>query len=379
MFLIDKYYSKFDNIKSYNTLINNIIKTFSNIESVDNIINKPYDEFKKIISNIYYNRGLYNNFQHLIVYGLSNLNKQYIINKLLQIIYDKNSIILKDVDYMISGYSNTKTKITIKQSQYHIVIEPNSNGFDKYLIQEIIQEYAKVNMLNIIKEKQIFKIVVINNIDKLSYYAQASLRRTMEKYSNICKFILISEQLSNIIEPLRSRCSLVRVPLLSKPEILNIILSISEEEKININFKDLAFIINQSNNKINRAIWLLEMHKYNVKYTDRWEDIIDNIINTITNTNNYDKKNLLTLIKNIREQFYILFITNIPTRKIIKYIMNKLLKLTNDIKLSYEIINITSEYENRIHQGTRHIIHIEAYVIQLLKLFSNSNNDINLI
>ena len=124
------------------------------------------------------------------------------------------------------SYSNTKTKITIKQSQHHIVIEPNSNGFDKYLIQEIIQEYAKSNILNIIKERHTFKVVVINKIDRLSYYAQASLRRTMEKYSTICKFILISEQLSNIIEPLRSRCSLVRVPLLSKPDILNIILSI---------------------------------------------------------------------------------------------------------------------------------------------------------
>ena len=50
--------------------------------------------------------------------------------------------------------------------------------------------------------------------------------------------------------------------------------------------------------------------------------------------------------------------------------MNKLLKLTNDIDLRYNIINLTSIFENRIHQGTRHIIHIEAYVLQLINLFS---------
>ena len=55
-----------------------------------------------------------------------------------------------------------------------------------------------------------------------------------------------------------------------------------------------------------------------------------------------------------------------------KYMMNKLLKLNTNLKLSYEIINITSEYENRIHQGTRHIIHFESYIIQLINLFSNN-------
>ena len=37
----------------------------------------------------------------------------------------------------------SKEKVMINQSRYHIIIEPNNNGFDKYLIQEIIQEYAK--------------------------------------------------------------------------------------------------------------------------------------------------------------------------------------------------------------------------------------------
>jgi replication factor C subunit 3/5 len=370
MFLVDKYYNKYNNITHHQTIINNLIKTFKVNEDIKSIITKPYNEFKKSVDNIYYNNARYNNFHHLIVYGLSSLNKQYIIDQILEIIYDKPGIQLKDVDYMISGYSNTKTKITIKQSQHHIVIEPNSNGFDKYLIQEIIQEYAKSNILNIIKERHTFKVVVINKIDRLSYYAQASLRRTMEKYSTICKFILISEQLSNIIEPLRSRCSLVRVPLLSKPDILNIILSIIHEEDIKINSKDLHSIIKNSNNKINRAIWLLEMYTYNINYKDNWEDIIDNIINFIIDVNNYTNKNLLSLIKNIRDQFYILFITNISTSKIIKYMMNKLLKLTNDIDLRYNIINLTSIFENRIHQGTRHIIHIEAYVLQLINLFS---------
>ena len=43
--------------------------------------------------------------------------------------------------------NNTKTKVLIKQSNHHIIIEPNNNGFDKYLIQEIIQDYAKFYLI----------------------------------------------------------------------------------------------------------------------------------------------------------------------------------------------------------------------------------------
>ena len=35
----------------------------------------------------------------------------------------------------------------------HIIIEPNSNGFDKYIIHEIIKQYAETYLLNISKKK----------------------------------------------------------------------------------------------------------------------------------------------------------------------------------------------------------------------------------
>jgi len=84
-----------------------------------------------------------------------------------------------------------------------------------------------------------------------------------------------------------------------------------------------------------------------------------------------DKKKLYSNIKKIREKFYILFITNISTSIIIKKIMIKLLEKVNNIKTKYDIIYTTSIFENRLNQGTRHIIHIEAYVIRLIYLLNN--------
>ena len=43
----------------------------------------------------------------------------------------KNNIKLGLVEYEINGYGNVKSRVNIKQSKYHILIEPNNNGFDK--------------------------------------------------------------------------------------------------------------------------------------------------------------------------------------------------------------------------------------------------------
>lgn len=375
MFLVDKYYNDLNYITYHQTIINKIIDSFDShnqiYSNIDSIVKLPNNELYKIVTDLNYETWRYSNFMHLIIYGSIGSGKEYLINNLLEKIYGKSGIELKQVEYTVTGYSNTKTKIMIKQSKYHIIIEPNTNGFDKYLIQDIIQDYAKSELLNILKNRKLFKIVVINKIDNLSYYAQASLRRTMEKYSNTCKFILISDQLSKIIEPLRSRCLLIRVQLPSYEQILETLLHISHQEKIDISFTTLKEIINNSDNKINHAIWLLEMYKNKIEYTKNWELIIDSIVYKIINFNMNSNKKLYLLLKSIRDQFYILFITNIPTQMIIRKIMIKLLQTFDELELKYNIINITSNYEERLTHGTRHIIHFEAYIIKLLYLFNN--------
>ena len=365
MFLIDKYNNNLD-ISYYNELLDKVIYNYDNSINYNiNSLNK--DNFIKLIYELYNEKNRYINFQHLILYGPYGTSKEYIINKLLENIYGKNNIEVKDVEYIISGYSNIKTKIVIKQSKNHIIIEPNSNGFDKYLIQEIIHSYAKSEVLNIIKKNNNFKIVIINKIDNLSYIAQASLRRTMEKYSDTCKFILVSEQLTKVIEPIRSRCILFRISLPTNIQIIETILYICNNENIKIKYKDLMNILYKSDNKISNTIWLLDMYKYNINYDNNWINIIEDIVILILKTKNNNCNNLYKILLEIRNKFYILFITNISTQIIIRKLMINILKYIDDINLKYDIINITSNYEQRLCLGTRHIIHIEAYILKIIQ------------
>ena len=248
----------------------------------------------------------------------------------------------------------------------NILIEPNNNGFDKYLIQEIIQEYARAENLTIFKYKKLFKIVVINKIDNLSYSAQASLRRTMEKYADICKFIFICDQLSKIIEPLRSRCLLIRVPLPTKSQIIETLLQISIIEKINISPEDYKDILCKCDYQINNALWYLEMKRLGLDNDDSWQTIIKNLVDSFFEMKKYNNTEIFNFLKKIREYFYILFITNLDVKKILNHFLLEFKNRFEDIRTKQKIIDIIAEFEVRICDGTRYIVHIEAMMLKIL-------------
>ena len=193
----------------------------------------------------------------------------------------------------------------------------------------------------------------------------------MEKYSDKCKFIFICDQLSKMIEPLRSRCIEIRVPLPNNIQIINTLLHISKIENINLSSNDLSEILFNCNQKIYNAIWLLEFKKYGCIFDNSKDKILDKIVEMITNNKNYNNKGLLNVIRTSRELFYKLSITNIQTNEIISEIMRKLILCFDDINIKSHIIEITSIFELRKSQGTRHIECIEAYLIRLIYLFSN--------
>jgi replication factor C subunit 3/5 len=372
MFLVDKY--KNDIMPSYeivDKLLNSLNTHRQIYDNINNVINRPYEEFKDIIDNIVHGNWKYANMPHLLFYGPDGCGKEFIINNLLQKIFTKKSVEVQETEYTINGYSNTKTKVMIKQSKHHIVIEPNNNGFDKYLIQEIIEEYAKTEILHVLKYKHLYKIVIINTIDNLSYYAQASLRRTMEKYADNCKFIFVSNQLSKIHEPLKSRCLMIRVPLPSDILLTNIAMNIALKENIQLSSSDIIEIVKNSNNNINKLYGYLELKKFKVPYTPTWARIITIIVDEVLNKNNYNIKKFPELIKEIRDLLYQLFITNIDFHIIIKEIMNDIKSKISDNELKYKIIEETSKFENRISQGTRHIIHLEAYLIKIIQIINS--------
>ena len=62
--------------------------------------------------------------------------------------------------------------------------------------------------------------------------AQQALRRTMELYSNTTRFALACNQSTKIIEPIQSRCAILRFSKLSEEQMLKRLLEVCEAENV---------------------------------------------------------------------------------------------------------------------------------------------------
>jgi len=297
---------------------------------------------------------------HIIFYGPEGSGKKTLIKLFLEMIYDKYVNKLTDTIYTVAGSGNTTVDVSIKQSNYHIVIEPNNTNFDRYIIQDVVKEYAKRVPLRVFTKKKVFKTVLINNLDNLSYYAQTSLRRTMEIFSETCRFIMWCRSLSKVIEPLRSRCYCFRIKAPSDEQLFDLLLRVAVNERISLDPLDYDKIILKSNNNIKKALWLLELKKFNDNFNTTFEYIINQIIKNIMSL---DLKSIYV----IRELLYKIMITNINGTQIIKEIVNKLLKLNNiNNECKYEIVKNSAIYEHNLILGRREIIHLEAFITSIM-------------
>ncbi len=82
-----------------------------------------------------------------------------------------------------------------------------------------------------------FKIILLDECDALTREAQQALRRTMENYTQTCRFILSANYSSKIIDPIQSRCAIFRFKPLSREEIFEIIERITGGEHLKVDEK----------------------------------------------------------------------------------------------------------------------------------------------
>lgn len=76
------------------------------------------------------------------------------------------------------------------------------------------------------------KIIILDEADSMTSGAQQALRRTMEIYSNTTRFALACNQSTKVIEPIQSRCAIVRFTKLGDKEILSRIVYVCQQEKV---------------------------------------------------------------------------------------------------------------------------------------------------
>jgi len=87
------------------------------------------------------------------------------------------------------------------------------------------------------------KIVILDEADSMTSAAQQAMRRTMELYSATTRFALACNNSSEIIEPIQSRCAILRFTKLTDKEILERLQDICKAEDVRYELPGLEAII----------------------------------------------------------------------------------------------------------------------------------------
>jgi len=103
-----------------------------------------------------------------------------------------------------------------------------------------------------------FKIIFLDEGDALTPDAQNALRRLMEMYADVTRFIISCNYSSNIIAPIQSRAAVFRFKFLSKENVFTYLKKIVRGEKIKIDKEALEAIYEISEGDLRKATNILQ-------------------------------------------------------------------------------------------------------------------------
>jgi len=89
------------------------------------------------------------------------------------------------------------------------------------------------------------KVVILDEADFLTIQAQASLRNIIETFSRTTRFIMTCNYVERIIDPLQSRCQVLKIIPPTKKDVALHLDWILSEEKIKFKLRDLVPLVNQ--------------------------------------------------------------------------------------------------------------------------------------
>lgn len=112
--------------------------------------------------------------------------------------------------------------------------------------------------------RNVFKLVILDEIDSMTVEAQGMLRQTIEKNSNTTRFCLICNDIDKINIALQSRCTLFRFAPLTAIDMKHRLIEICDNEEIKYNDDALDAIIKLSKGDMRAAINSLQHVKQSV-------------------------------------------------------------------------------------------------------------------
>lgn len=132
------------------------------------------------------------------------------------------------------------------------------------------------------------KVIILDEADFLTIQAQASLRNIIETFSRTTRFIMTCNYVERIIDPLQSRCQVLKIIPPTKKDVAKHIVWVLGEEGIEYELEDVGSIVNQSYPDLRKCLNTIQLSTHNKKLK---------IDKTVLVDSNYTKQVLVELKK----------------------------------------------------------------------------------
>jgi len=231
----------------------------------------------------------------------------------------------------------------------------DERGID--VVRNKVKDFARTRSIGNVP----YKIIYLDECDALTKEAQQALRRTMENYTQTCRFILSCNYSSKIIDPIQSRCTMIRFRPLEKKDIFDVIDLISKKESLHVDEKAKAAVYEASDGDCRRAENILqscaaitnkitEETIYSIASLAKPKEV-NEVMQLAINSKFLDARNKLldTMLNH-----------GLSGIDIIKQVQKEVWNLKIDDKAKVDLINSCGEAEFRMVEGSDEFVQLEA-------------------
>ena len=208
-----------------------------------------------------------------------------------------------------------------------------------------------------------FKIIILDEADEMTSDAQTALRRIIEDTAKICRFILIANNISKIIDPIQSRCAIFKFTSISEEDVIGRLEEIAKKEKVKADKKGLKAIYDYSEGDLRHAINILQataslgaINETNVKATSglsKTSDVGGVLKLALSGKVAESREKMIELIK----------VYGMSESDFLKYINSAVFKSKHS-NLA-EILEIIAKYDYRILVGANPEIQLSAMLAEI--------------
>jgi len=230
------------------------------------------------------------------------------------------------------------------------------------VVRETVKTFARTRSMGEVP----FKILILDESDNMTGDAQQALRRTMERYTETARFILIANYSGKIIEPIQSRCAPFRFTYLPREDHDAYLRRIAESEKVNLLDDGIDATFEICGGDLRRAVNTLQAA------ASLGKPITSEIVySVIGRANPMDIREMLKLAMNgdfvgARDKLRELILKyGLAGSDIIRQVHQEVFRLNVPEKWKVKLADIVGEIDFRLIQGSSEEIQLSALLAKL--------------